>query len=345
MDIKWEQVKPDFSNSSASMKNTLTSLSQAGTVFDKMRQSILDEEQRATENAYKQQLFDENARQFGLQYALNQDKLAEQIRAAQANEAYKNRVLAEQARANSANEQLRKQQLANEASYRNAMLAVNRDRVAKEDERNKIISEETLKIINGKINYDTTISKLQDDINNASTPEEKAKAKSALNNYKAMNAPQWTAQGMNQQMLQNVAAKGAGVIGSTPFTSEAQSELARTNAAIQRADKQKENRLKGETEATKLIQGMNLTSDQQALAQQVLAKAATLYPDVPQEALANVIASMPTYNAWLDFDNKNAFSADLFDNTLKDFISGVNLENNPINMLFANKALTYERNK
>lgn len=78
MDIKWEQVKPDFSNSSASMKNTLTSLSQAGTVFGELRKSILDEEQRAVENEYRQKVFDENVRQFGLQHALDQDKFAEQ---------------------------------------------------------------------------------------------------------------------------------------------------------------------------------------------------------------------------------------------------------------------------
>lgn len=81
MAIQWNQVKPDFSGSSASMKNAMTGISQAGTVFEKMREGILAEEQRAIENARAQ------------------DTLNEQIRANQALEEYRAGQLAnEQAR-------------------------------------------------------------------------------------------------------------------------------------------------------------------------------------------------------------------------------------------------------
>lgn len=78
--IEWKQVKPDFSSSNNSMQNAMSGLSNAGTVFDKLRQSILDEEQRALDNAYKQQTFDENVRQFELQQALNREKFDEETR-------------------------------------------------------------------------------------------------------------------------------------------------------------------------------------------------------------------------------------------------------------------------
>lgn len=74
MAIEWKTINPDFSDSTASMRNALTGFSEAGTVFDKMRQGILDEEQRALENAYKQQVFDENVRQFEAELAANEAK-------------------------------------------------------------------------------------------------------------------------------------------------------------------------------------------------------------------------------------------------------------------------------
>lgn len=72
--IQWNQIKPDFSSSNRSMQNAMSGLSNAGTVFDKLRQSILDEEQRALDNAYKQQTFDENVRQFEARLAADEAK-------------------------------------------------------------------------------------------------------------------------------------------------------------------------------------------------------------------------------------------------------------------------------
>ena len=44
MAIQWNQVRPDFRGSSASMKNAMTGISQAGTVFSKLRDDIIAEE-------------------------------------------------------------------------------------------------------------------------------------------------------------------------------------------------------------------------------------------------------------------------------------------------------------
>ena len=94
MALQWNDVRVNFNDTNSAMANAQSGISKAGTVFGELRKAILDEEQKAVENAYKQKVFDENIRQFGLQHALNQDKLAEQIRANQAMEAFRDKDLA-----------------------------------------------------------------------------------------------------------------------------------------------------------------------------------------------------------------------------------------------------------
>lgn len=76
--MEWKQIKPDFSSSSNSMQNAMSGLSSAGTVFEKMREGILAEEQRAIENARAADAA-----------ALAQATLDEEIRANQALEDYR----------------------------------------------------------------------------------------------------------------------------------------------------------------------------------------------------------------------------------------------------------------
>lgn len=117
MAIQWNDVKADFNDANSAMGNAQKGLSQAGTVFGELRKAILDEEQRAVENEYRQKVFDENVRQFGLQYGLDQDKLAEQIRAAQAGEAHDAAVLKAQIESGNADRALRAQEIANQRAY------------------------------------------------------------------------------------------------------------------------------------------------------------------------------------------------------------------------------------
>ena len=77
--IGWNDTGANFNDANSAMSNANTSISQTGTVFDKLRQSILDEQQKAVDNKYRAQLFDENVKQFGMQHALAQDELGEKI--------------------------------------------------------------------------------------------------------------------------------------------------------------------------------------------------------------------------------------------------------------------------
>ena len=78
MALQWNDVRVNFNDSNSAMSNAQSSISKVGTVFGELKKTILDEEQKAIENAYRQKVFNENVRQFGLQYALNQDKFAEE---------------------------------------------------------------------------------------------------------------------------------------------------------------------------------------------------------------------------------------------------------------------------
>ena len=128
MDIQWNDVKADFNDANSAMGNAQQGLSQAGTVFGELRKAILEEEQKAIENEYRQKIFDENVRQFGLQYGLDQDRLAEQIRAAQAGEAHNAAVLEESIRNNKAQEGLRAQEIANQRAYNMGRLGLDQQR-------------------------------------------------------------------------------------------------------------------------------------------------------------------------------------------------------------------------
>lgn len=86
-DIDWDQIGADFGSSNSLMKGAVEAYSRAGTVFGELRKSILDEEQKAIDNAYREKVFNENVNQFGVNYALEQDRLAENIRSNKAGEA------------------------------------------------------------------------------------------------------------------------------------------------------------------------------------------------------------------------------------------------------------------
>lgn len=95
MNIQWKDVGANFNDTNSAMANAREGISKAGTVFGELRKAILDEEQKAVENAYKQKVFDENVRQFGLQHALNRDKFAEEQKQNDITNQYNDRKLAQ----------------------------------------------------------------------------------------------------------------------------------------------------------------------------------------------------------------------------------------------------------
>ena len=67
-------ISADTNAGTGAMAGASQSFSHAGTVFGELRKSILDEEQRAIENAYREKVFNENVRQFDERMDLDWDK-------------------------------------------------------------------------------------------------------------------------------------------------------------------------------------------------------------------------------------------------------------------------------
>lgn len=358
--LQWNSVRADFSDANAAMGNAQKGLSQAGTVFGQLRQSILDEEQRAVDNAHRQKVFDENVRQFGLQHALNEDKLAEAILHNRNTEGLTARGQDLSHRAAMANvgvqrEGLRLRQAQFDRSLRNenARLANADARLAFEREKwnalqsEKAENKQTLASIADNLfasrkDLDEKIANTQTLLEQATDPTDVAKLNSTLGMLQ-QERNGMSATSLDSQYKINAARAGIHV-DKTPFTSEAALEQDRLKAAVANKFKAEEKAVKNALEATKIIKDLNLTSGQQELAHKVLLKAKQLYPNVPDNVLANALAKTPTNNAWFDWDGKNAFGYDsLTDNTLQDFINGVDLDTNLFNQALAAESLKFMR--
>lgn len=347
MALQWNDVRVNFNDTNSAMSNAQSGISKAGTVFGELRKAILDEEQRAIENAYKQKVFDENVRQFGLQYALNQDKLAEQIRSNKANEA--NTIRGQDLNYKST---IRGQDL----NYKSSMASIGAQNARLNFERSKwnaLQSEkekdkQTLASIannlyNSRNDLNKEIENTQNLLNQEVDPTKKSILESKLN---ILNQERT---GMSATSLDNqyriLAAKNGINVKETPFTPEAALEQNRLATAIKSNKEAREQEKQDTINATKTIKDLNLTPGQQDLAFKVLSRAKELYPDVPSNIVANVLARTPTYNAWLDWNGKNAFDYDLRTNSmLQDFIEGKGLDTNLLNQSLANESIKFMRN-
>lgn len=336
MNIQWKDVGVNFNDTNSAMANAREGLSKAGTVFGEMRKSILDEEQRAIENAHRQKVFDENVRQFGLQHALNQDKLTEQIRANQANEANTRRGQDLNYKSSMANVGVQNARLAFEQSKWNILQS------EKEKDRQTLASIAD-NLFASRNELDKKITDTQTLLDQTTNPVDKAKLESTLGILKQERTGM-SATSLDNQYRIDAARRGINVK-ETPFTPEAALEQDRLKAAKAANLKAEEIAQKNALEATKIIRDLNLTPGQQELAHKVLLKAKQLYPNVPDNVLANALAKTPTYNAWWNWSGQNAFDYDNGEvNVLQDFIDGRNLNSNLFNQALATESIKFMRN-
>ena len=122
--LDWNSVQANFNDANSAMNNSANNISQAGTIFGQMRKNILEEEQKAIDNEYKERTLAENARQFNLTDRLGRDKLLEENRS------------------NIANEGLKERELVETSKYRQSELGLRRATLEEERNRNKILDEE-----------------------------------------------------------------------------------------------------------------------------------------------------------------------------------------------------------
>ena len=122
--LDWNSVQANFNDANSAMNNSANNISQAGTIFGQIRKSILEEEQKAIDNEYKERTLAESARQFNLTDSLGRNKLLEENRSNRANEGLKERELVETSK------------------YRQAELGLRGASLAEERKRNRLLDEE-----------------------------------------------------------------------------------------------------------------------------------------------------------------------------------------------------------
>ena len=123
-ELDWRPIQANFNDANSAMNNSTNNISQAGTIFGQIRKNILEEEQKAIDNEYKERTLAENARQFNLTDRLGRDKLSEENRSHIANEGLKERELVETSK------------------YRQAELGLRSATLAEERNRNRLLDEE-----------------------------------------------------------------------------------------------------------------------------------------------------------------------------------------------------------
>lgn len=141
--LDWRPVQANFNDANSAMSNSTSNISQAGTIFGQMRKNILEEEQKAIDNEYKERTLAENARQFNLTNSLGRDKLLEENRSNRTNEGLKERELTETSK------------------YRQAELGLRGASLAEERNRNRLLDEER------KIKIDDARDRKEIDINSS----------------------------------------------------------------------------------------------------------------------------------------------------------------------------------
>ena len=323
MAIQWNQVKSDFSGSSSSMKNAMTGISQAGTVFDKMHQTILDEEQRAIENAYKES-----------QLQLDKDKLAEDVRQFSITNQLNLDKLAEEQRANKALEQYRAAQLADTAWKRN---------------NDKLYADAEKDFFNKSHELDTTVlstKKAFDDfkkLNPSDTSSEAYKTlEAAFNKAQAERASLPTT--ANEAKLyimrdaRNRGYTGTGAVNSI-FDPYVQYEVDKATKAAATAVTKAKDRETAITKKSEAIGKEAWDSNEEAgRAQAALAGAAKSYPDMDINLIEGLLRQY-TGTAWLGFGSDKTFSEsdyNAFKETLKKLHSEAKTTGTDVNTVLLN---------
>ena len=286
-DLKWDSINANFGDVNAAMRNSLTGISQAGTIFGELRKSILDEEQRAIDTAFRERAFQQNADQFGITTALEKDKMLESSR---------HNLTTEQ-------NTIRGQDLVNQAAMANAQTERDKFNLTN-DEYNKLnLASQTSKDINttmlGKKEEADNILKqreLEIDNNTSLSPEQKEAEKSAIKKDQNKLRETYSATAMMQKHSEEMAKAGLSNYDEkfNPFVKNAAEEQARAVKNIERKMKTQESRDKAWEQSNKMIDNLNLGQEDKAALQSLINTTMVAYPNLkPDVITARAISLYP----------------------------------------------------
>ena len=285
---RWNDVRADFGDTGRMFSAAQQGLSNAGTVFGQLRASVLAEEQKGIDNAFREKQLNENIRQFGLTNALERDKFGETQR--------RNLVLEEDA-------DLDRTQRFDIASMQNktamaGVAAQNRGTALREKMYG---DQQNLLAIQTKVH--------QDILGEASALEkEKADLTASINSGTltgdALTASQarlaqidgiirtdYTASALDKRIANEIAIRGGGVVPATSMSNEATAEQARANAAITRSTESAKAFDQSQIRANEIQTKLNLGQEDSAALQRAMSMVQQQYPTLKPEIAMSILSS------------------------------------------------------
>ena len=285
---RWNDVRADFGDTGRMFSAAQQGLSNAGTVFGQLRASVLAEEQKSIDNAFREKQLSENIRQFGLTNALERDKFGETQR--------RNLVLEEDA-------DLDRTQRFDIASMQNktamaGVAAQNRGTALREKMYG---DQQNLLAIQTKVHQDilgeaSALEKEKADltagINSGTLTGDALTASQArLAQIDGIIRTDYTASALDKRIANEIAIRGGGVVPATSMSNEATAEQARANAAITRSTESAKAFDQSQIRANEIQTKLNLGQEDSAALQRAMSMVQQQYPTLKPEIAMSILSS------------------------------------------------------
>ena len=303
-DLRWNSVNADFNDANSAMGNSIRGISQAGTVFGDLRKSILDEEQRAVDNAYREKAFAENVRQFGLKHALDQDKLFETGRHNKESERLTGR---------GQDIQTRGQDLSHAAQM--AGIGVQRDRLAMDKttqdtalQDRKVRKQVYNQILGTRQEALAAEEAAQANFTGPISPEQQAQNEARLKQLR----DQLSATTLDNDVRIEIAKQLGVVDAQTPVTGLATTEQARAVAGVEQSLKSRQAYEQSQVKANEMLASLNLGQEDTAALQRAMAMIQQTNPNLKPDVAMSILTSFyPTTGEITS--GRNKFDVPIFD--------------------------------
>ena len=285
---RWDDVRADFRDSNQTFGIAQQGLSNAGTIFGQLRASILAEEQKNVDNAFREKQLSENIRQFGLTNALEQDKFDETRR--------RNRVLEEDADL----DRTQRFDIANmqDKTARAGVAAQNRSTSLREktynDEQNRLAIQ--TKVHQDILGEAQALEKEKADLtagirSGTLTGDALATSKARLAQIDNIIRTDYTASALDKRIANEIAIRGGGVVPATSMSNEATAEQARANAAITRNTESAKAFDQSHIKANEIQTKLNLGQEDSAALQRAMSMVQQQYPTLKPEIAMSILSS------------------------------------------------------
>lgn len=281
---RWNDVRADFGDTGRMFSAAQQGLSNAGTVFGQLRASILAEEQKGIDNAFREKQLSENIRQFGLTNTLEQDKFGETKR--------RNLVLEKDA-------DLDRTQRFDIANMQNktAMAGISAQNRGTALREKMYGDQQNLLAIQTKVHQDIlgeagALEKEKADltagINSGTLTGDALTASQArLAQIDGIIRTDYTASALDKRIANEIAIRGGGIVPATSMSNEATAEQDRTTRGIESAKAFDQSQIR----ANEIQTALNLGQEDSAALQTAMSMVQQQYPTLKPEIAMSILSS------------------------------------------------------